>query len=169
MLSEQLFHCLCTQCWLYEMLFRWIRFSVCHSESLWIKVWAKYRKCHFNVMLMTFMLSFEESFTSLTWSQIFMQPRTHTHTRTNTYSGTQHTHSKPLQYFKRPIWYNKEEDDRENVIGGTRLGPKKFLICFLSSTALHFVRWTKLSIKLANLFYVVNRTEKRVFILSIEG
>lgn len=49
------------------------------------------------------------------------------------------------------------------------MGPKKFLICFLSSTALHFVRWTKLSIKLANLFYVVNRTEKRVFILSIEG
>lgn len=161
MLSEQLFHCLCTQCWLYEMLFQWIQFS----ESLWIKVWAKYRKCHFNVMLMTFMLSFEESFTSLTWSQIFMQPCTHTHT----YSSTQHTHNAPLQYFKRPIWYNKEEDDRENVIGGTRLGPKKFLICFLSSTALHFVRWTKLSIKLANLFYVVNRTEKRVFILSIEG
>lgn len=26
-----------------------------------------------------------------------------------------------------------------------------------------------MSIKLANLFYVVNRTEERVFILSIEG
>lgn len=34
-----------------------------------------------------------------------------------------HAHNKLLLHFKRPIWYNIEEDDRENVIGSSRLAP----------------------------------------------
>lgn len=134
----------------------------CGSFSC-IKVWAKCQKCQRYVMLMTSVSSFCAIFLpTYSWTCVCVCV---THIQgDNPQCNTSSIHQKsPSDTIK------KKKTGRENVIGSHRIGSKEFLICFLSSTALHFVSRTKLSIKPGeNLFYVANRTGERVFILSIE-